>query len=367
MNLHLTNLRTLLYLTMLCGTLLSALSLVSNVVLGASTPFESMGSYTVKEIEHAELVDQPRHRKVPLKVFIPQGQGPFPLIIFSHGAAGNFDANITQAQHLASHGYVVVAPTHLDSSNLKFRYYISRRGGRMSPGAALHRITCDADAALERPGDVKFAIDMALKWNSGDADLKGRIQPNEIGVTGHSFGAYTTEVVCGAKPRLNYLIAGSKPLPLKVPANLADPRVKAGVALSPQGPGTVCFDEKSFASIDRPMLWITGTKDTQKKFDGTQMPATARQDGFALMPPGDKYLAWLINADHMGFSYNPKQRFELIRSPARDDQQRIAKAMTVVFFDAYLKDSKDARNCLNQNYASSLCGTQVPKIEFTER
>lgn len=237
----------------------------------------------------------------------------------------------------------------------------------MSPSAALHRMTCDADAALERPGDVKFAIDTALKWNGSDADLKGRIQPEMIGVTGHSFGAYTTEVICGAKPRLNYLIGGSKQFSAMMLANLADPRVKAGVALSPQGPGTVCFDERSFASIDRPMLWITGSKDTQKKYDGTQMSASARQEGFALMPPGDKYLVWLTNADHMGFSYNPKQRLQLIRSPARDDQQRIAKAMTVAFFDAYLKDSEEARRCLDQQYVQSLVGAQIRKVEFMSR
>lgn len=333
--------------------------------------FEEVGPYSVKEIEHPELVDEARGgRKVPLKVFLPTNARPgeaFPLVIFSHGGGGHWDANMVQSQHLASHGYVVIAPTHVDSSNLKLRYYMSRAGGRMSFGKAIHRLTVDADASLERPGDVTFAIDTALKWNQSDPDLRGHIQPDNIGMIGHSFGAYTTQVICGARPRVDNLIPGSKQLPKSPVEGLADPRVKAGVALSPQGPGTVCFDKTSFASIDRPMLWITGTKDTQKKHDGTLMSQEARREGFALMPAGNKYLLWLENADHMGFSHNPKLKFDLIPSPARPDMQRIAKAMTVVFFDTYLKESSTAKKSLNQQFASSLCGGLVPKAEFTAK
>ncbi|MCZ7648304.1 MAG: hypothetical protein M5U26_24105 [Planctomycetota bacterium] len=329
--------------------------------------YEQPGPFDVRVREFPDLKDAKRAgRRVPLKAVYPTGEkatGPFPLAIFSHGGAGNYDANIEQAKHLASHGYVVVAPQHVDSDTDRVRHYMSPGGGRMKFWDALNQITIDAPASLERPRDVSFAIDRALEWNRDDAELKGKIDPEKIGMAGHSYGAYTTLVACGAVPMPDHLVPRPKPEDCR---GLADARIKAGVAMSPQGKGGVWFDETSFKEMRVPMLLLTGSKDQLKGPKGEILPPENRRLAFDAMAPGEKHLAWLANVDHMAFSHNPAAR-QLFPSPALEDGQRIAKALTAAFFEAYLKNDARARGCLGAEYANSLAGKVVDKVEWSRK
>jgi predicted dienelactone hydrolase len=65
--------------------------------------------------------------KIPLKIRFPENpeksaisaDGLLPLVIFSHGAGGGSNAFPDLTEHLATHGYVVVLPTHRDSIKLR--------------------------------------------------------------------------------------------------------------------------------------------------------------------------------------------------------------------------------------------------------
>lgn len=328
--------------------------------------YDKSGPFTVRTIEHLGLRDAKRKgRRVPIKVHYPEGKGPFPLVIISHGGAGNWDANVTQAQHLASHGYVVLCLTHVSSDNRRIRFYMSRAGGRMRFWDALHRITTDPKAVLERPKDVSFAIDMAIQWNQSARKLKGKIRTDRIAVMGHSYGAYTTLVVCGARPILDYLdppVAPGKGLG----PDLSDPRISVGLAMSPQGPGGTFFGRDSYKTINRPLMCLSGSRDLQKGAAGEIVSAESRMDAFESMPPGGKVMLWLANADHLAFSYNPNARIQL-RSTARPDAQRISKAVMVLFCDIHLKDKKEAKGHLNEKYINTLCGDVVTKVDWFEK
>ena len=144
-------------------------------------------------------------RAVPMKAHLPAAGGPYPLVIMSHGGGGNRESGLYQAEHVASHGYVVLSIEHPYSNTKQTKFYMSRAGGNMKPLEALHRTTKDAREVLGRPRDVSFAIDQAMEWNRAHPKLAGRIDIGKIGVMGHSFGAYTTLAVCGAQPILDYL------------------------------------------------------------------------------------------------------------------------------------------------------------------
>jgi predicted dienelactone hydrolase len=322
------------------------------------------GPYEVKTKEYLWLKRD--GRSVPVKVHYPRAEGRFPLAIFSHGGGGNWDSNILQAKHLASHGYIVACPVHVYSNLSRVLYYMSKPGGNLKFWWAVHRITLDPRAALGRPKDIQFVIDKCSEWNRSDFDLKNKINTDKITVIGHSYGAYTTLVICGARPVGTHLNPRVEPHDSRL-KNLSDDRVTIGIAMSPQGADSTWFDRNSFKSINKPIMFISGSKDQQKSASGDVMPSSKRMEAFNFSPPGNKYMLWLKNADHMGFSHNPELPNKAIPSTSLEDSQRISKAMMLVFCNAYLKGNKQAADHLNKKYANSLIGGVVSSIDWFQK
>jgi predicted dienelactone hydrolase len=335
-------------------------ALAATCVGAAATPTtiaqpQADGPLTTRTIEFADLADPARAgRRVPIKVHVPQWSGPFPVVVVSHGGGGNWDANHAQARHLASHGYVVLALEHPASNSERLR-----QGMRF--GANLKAMTHDAAEVLGRPGDVAFALDQAQAWNQSHAELKGVFDMARVAALGHSFGAYTVLAVCGARPALDWLQPRVEPGRGLGP-DLSDTRVKACVALSPQGPGEPYFLETSFATINRPVLGISGSRDEQQ---GTT-PANRRRF-FELEPVGAKVFIWLTAADHPAFSDATGSRRTNLPSRSRSDVQPIVRAATLLFLEAHLRGDADADARLSERALQPLARGAVQRIEVLRK
>jgi predicted dienelactone hydrolase len=265
-------------------------------------------------------------RRIPIKVHVPAEGGPYPIIVVSHGAGGNWDTHYGLAQHLASHGYAVFCVEHVGSNTdrLKSSVRIVKN---------LNRMIRDATEVLGRPKDVSFAIDRAVEWNESHQRLRGRLDTKRIGILGHSFGAYTTMVVCGMRPSLDWLeglVHKSKGLG----PSLRDARVACGVALSPQGSSEPFFIDESFASLEVPLMGISGTEDRQQG----GLPPENRYKAFELWPAmqGQHKFVWLANANHFDFTDHAGDERNSLRSANREDVQRVVRAATLLFFNAHL-------------------------------
>jgi predicted acyl esterase/predicted dienelactone hydrolase len=301
--------------------------------------YEKPGPLEVRTLDFPDLVDGKRDRRVPIKVHFPAGQGPFPLVVVSHGGAGNRDANLAQARHLASHGYAVACTEHVRSNTETARRYYARGQSLMG---ALETLIEDPEALLQRPRDVSFAVDTAERWTADHPQLKGRIDAKRVAVMGHSYGACTTMIVCGARAILDRLRPAVPP-GKGLAGDLSDRRVAFGLAMSPQGPGCVFFGPESYRTVNRPLVCLSGTLDAQKGLrGGPSLPATNRLKVFDLLPAGDKHFLWLTGSDHLGFSYNPDARLQFPSRPL-GDMQRISRAAMVLFADHYLKKKPEAR------------------------
>ncbi len=356
-----------------------------SLTIAGSAPGAAEGA-TVTVIDHPDLVDDARGgRPVPLMVWVPDGPGPFPVVVLSHGGGGSRESFRDLANPLARRGYVVICPQHAYSDRVAARELFEESLRRILTGRrqrlrdlpaeerkavtaeafldALHRMTKNPKAMLERPGDVSFALDRATEWNRQEGRLKGRLDLEAIAVGGHSFGAYTTLVVCGARPVLDHLDPPVAPGHGLAP-DASDPRVRIGIAMSPQSPRGVYFGEESYATIDRPLLCLSGSKDTEKGRQGELLPGEGRKEAFRLMPPGDKHLVWLDGADHMSFTFYESPDLPLTPSPALRDTQRITSALVFSFCDLHLKRSEAARGVFNVAHAHSLCGAEVTKVEW---
>lgn len=313
------------------------------------------GPLTTRTLDFADLADGARgNRPVPVKVHLPQWNGPFPVVVLSHGAGGNRDANFAQARHLASHGYVVLALEHPASNTDRLR-----QGMRF--GANLKAMVHDASEVIGRPRDVSFALDQAALWNQSHPQLGGTLDLTRVAVMGHSFGAYTALAICGARPALDWLTPRVEPGRGLGP-DLRDARVKACVALSPQGPGEPFFNEHSFATIDRPVLGITGSRDEQ-------LAATPenRRRFFELLPPGRKVFVWLTDADHFAFSDASGSKRSNLPSRSRADVQPIARAATLLFLEAQLRGDAAADARLSTSGLQPLAHGAVKRIEVLRK
>lgn len=113
----------------------------------------------------------------------PAAAGPFPLVAFTHGHIAIRFQSAFLCEHLASHGFVVVAPDH--------------------PGDTLTDLREDElwQIVLERPGDVISSVDAVLQRSAeGDALLGGITDAQTYAIVGHSLGSLNAMVIGGAEP-----------------------------------------------------------------------------------------------------------------------------------------------------------------------
>jgi predicted dienelactone hydrolase len=120
--------------------------------------------------------------------------GRFPLVVFSHGTCGRPTEASYLTMAIAAQGFVVAAPPHPGNTADDF------------PGClgGLPFI----DSAVNRVPDVRFVIDsMLAEGASGASRFSGRLRSDAIGVTGLSFGGFTTLLAAQLEPRLRAALA----------------------------------------------------------------------------------------------------------------------------------------------------------------
>jgi predicted dienelactone hydrolase len=273
-------------------------------------PAIDAGPHPIGTIPALVLRDARRNKDLRVRINHPQGGGPYPLVVFSHGAWGSKDGHVMLTELWASHGYVTVQPDHADSRAL---------------GVKVGDRTVFRDWQ-ERPADVSFILDSLAEIEQKVPALKGRIDARRIGVSGHSYGANTAQLVGGARA---FLGGRDK--------SFADPRVTAVALLSGQGPGEM-LTEESWEDFTKPLLVMTGSRDGPTR---TGQPAEWRKKPYELSPPGDKYLMWVEGMDH-GFGGVSGQTGGLVKFQANPDHIKFTKIATLAFWDAYLKEDREA-------------------------
>lgn len=264
-------------------------------------------------------VDTQRGRTVPLKVYRMPDQTAQPVVLFSHGLGGSRENNAYLGNEWAKHGYIAVFMQHHGSDEDVWKSVErSQRLAAMKKAASLQ-------SSLERFGDVPFVLDQLEKWNREEGHkLFGALNLERIGLSGHSFGAVTSQALMGQKFPVDF--------------NFADPRIDAFILMSPSlGKGMTATD--SFGHIQSPVLSMTGTKDTSViQADTTP---ESRTQVFAALPDENKFQLVFQDGTHMAFSQST------FRSLKRVPHHHSAiQKITTLFWDAYLRGNDDAKSLL---------------------
>jgi arylsulfatase A-like enzyme/predicted dienelactone hydrolase len=272
--------------------------------------------------------DEARDRDIPVRVYLPRGAGPAPVVLFSHGLGGTRGGSSFLGRHWAARGYVAVFLQHPGSDDSVWK--------DLPPAerAAAMRRAAGAENFRLRVQDVPAVLDRLDRWNreSGHA-LEGRLQLAQVGMAGHSFGAVTTQAVSGQ----------SYPLPGGV-RRFTDPRIKAALVLSPSRPA-VGDAGKAFADVTIPWMLMTGTRDVAR-IGGAPIGAAdvaSRLAVFPALPPGDKYELVLDGAEHSAFTDRELPGETGGRNP---NHHRVILALSTAFWDSYLLGRAEAREWL---------------------
>mgnify|MGYP001324218076 CR=1 FL=1 len=185
----------------------------------------------------------------------PATGGPYPVVLFSHGFAGFPEQSVDLTTHLASWGFVVVAPDHVERS-------LSGLLGTAAQGVPQR----DDTAVLTESLDVALA-----DAGKADSPLHDLLDADEVAVTGHSAGAYAA-----------YADATS------------DKRIKAFISYSVGLDGDRARTKTPPPVPDVPGMIMLGTAD------GIIPPASSRAVFKAMHAP--KYLVEIKGAGHLVFS-----------------------------------------------------------------
>ena len=303
---------------------------IRNVILPILLAVSAARAYDPMAVEAAaaaiplDLVvkDAARKREIPLLVYLPAGTNASPVVLFSHGLGGTRHGSAYLGRHWAGRGYAAVFLQHPGSDDSIWRGQpAGRRLAKMEAAAS-------AENFLLRVKDVPVTLDQLATWNDDPASpLRRRLNLKRVAMTGHSFGAVTTQAVSGQK-----LGAG---------LSVTDPRIKAAVILSPSGPRQGARADQAFGSVDIPWLLMTGTRDLSR-IGGITMES--RLSVYPALPSGHKYELVLEGAEHSAFT---ERALPGDRGPRNPNHHRAILALSTAFLDAFLCDNPAARAWLD--------------------
>ncbi|MGV0023658.1 alpha/beta hydrolase [Phormidesmis priestleyi] len=302
-----------------------------------------------------------RDRVFPVDVYLPQirgdRQGQIPVIVISHGLGSDRETFRYLAEHLASHGFAVAVPEHPGSSAKQTQALL----------AGVVNDVAEPSEFVDRPLDIKYLLDELTRRASSDPQYK-RLNLQQVGVFGQSFGGYTVFALAGAPinfeqlqkdcgaPALDDTLNVSLLLQCRAIAlpqinyNLSDPRVKAIIAMNPVN--SSILGQAGLSQIKIPTMIIGGNADTVA-------PAIPEQIlPFTWLQTANRYLVLLDRGTHFSALADSKNdAFVLppeVVGPTPAVARRYTNALSLAFFQTYIANQPSYRPYLSATYASIL-------------
>lgn len=288
---------------------------------------------------------------------INAAQGPYPLVIFSHGFSGSAAWYSPLTEHYASYGFIVLAPDHKEQFDPSW--------------GDLWK------ASIDRPRDIKQTLDYAETLTAPGGDMAGLIDMKHVAMAGHSYGGYTALAMAGAQYDLaaynarcaklstddpnTFLCAplvpkeadmaaraGLNGMPPDLWPSFGDPRI---TAIIPMASDSYLFDKAGLGKITIPMMAIGGTADTGTPYEWGVRPA------YDYTSSAQKTLVTFVGAEHMIFTTPCKNQPWISAYPAYGffcfdpiwDRERtldLIRHFSTAFLLIELKGDKEATKAL---------------------
>lgn len=307
-----------------------------------------------------------RARTFEVDLYIPQTDAPtIPLVVISHGLGSNRSQFSSMAEHLASYGFAVAVPEHPGSDTSYQQEFL----------ANIAYDGLDPYEFVYRPWDIKSVIDALAE----DPVYRRRLDLDDVGVIGHSFGGYTALALVGAPLNQDYIAAQCSPVEyvlnlstlLQCRANqlplqdyqLADERISAAIAYSPVT--SLLFGPESLAQIEKPVMIVAGSND----FVAPAIPEQVHP--FIWLASSEKYLATFVSASHVSVNGEidfgaqievAPQVSSLLTGPAPNLSTDYAHALNAAFMGVYLGVRPEYQQFLGAAYAQEFLSKEPVQL-----
>ncbi len=197
-----------------------------------------------------QMVDHSRgNRIIALKFYYPQNHTMtnLPLIVWSHGLGGSVDGAAFISRFLTSHGYCVLHVNHAGTDSSLWE------GKPGHPWDIIKTTPIPRSMTLARFADVPFVLDHLDDFLKDHPEIAPHIDTKTIGMSGHSFGAMTTQILCGQQ----------FPDEQGILQDYSDPRFLCGILYSPVPAFHLTGElpQRIYGAINRPLFHMTGTDD----------------------------------------------------------------------------------------------------------
>jgi len=185
------------------------------------------------------------------------GDGPFPLVIVSHGYPGNRFLMSHLAENIASKGYIVASIDHTDST--------------------YRTLSAFGSTLVNRTLDQLFVLNEMERINNDSSHfLQGLVDTSNTAVVGYSMGGYGALITAGAGVTqaavdspfgapfglLDVHLSGSDSH-----NNQPDSRIKTIVGFAPWGRQIGFFSDDTMQGISMPMMLLGGSVDDVSDYE----------------------------------------------------------------------------------------------------
>ncbi|MDB9375453.1 alpha/beta hydrolase [Nodularia sphaerocarpa] len=344
-------------------------------VANATIDFEQLpdlrspGSFTWQRQE-LTFQDQSRDRIIPTHLYLPaatpstspeDSSPPYPLIVISHGVASDRSSFAYLAEHLASHGFAVAVLEHPGSNAERVQRHLTGLAGPL-----------EAKEFINRPLDITFLLDQLEIRAKSDHQLRGKLNFEQVGAIGQSFGGYTVLNLAGANINFEQLQKDCSPntssfnlslfLQCQVTElqgqdyQLQDQRIKAVLAINPLS--SSIFGESEVSKISVPVMLVAASQDIATPIVSEQVRP------FTWLTTPHKYLVLIENATHFSAIAQPTPENDVLPIPPAllgpnpAPAYAYLQALNLAFWQTHLRQRPEYASYLQPSYAQYL--SQAP-------
>lgn len=311
-------------------------------------------------------------RQFPADIYLPEltQPRPLPIVVISHGLGSDRQTFDYLAEHLASYGFVVAVPEHLGSSSQQLLALLNGQAKDVS----------EPSEFVDRPLDIKFLLDELERLSQTDPAFQGRLNLDQVGVFGQSYGGYTALALAGATLNFDQLEQQCGPnldrslnvsLVLQCRAlvlpqrdyNLFDPRVKAVMAANPID--SAVFGQEGLSQIKVPVMIIGGSADTIA-------PALPEQiEPFTWLTTSQKYLTLIEGGTHLSLTGESASSGTVpvpsaLVGPSPGLARSYLDALSVAFFQTHVADQPAYARYLTPDYTTLLSQQSLLRLSLNQ-